>query len=48
VRPLHVITCIEVPVVIEKILTHLDRKAAGGTDRRLPPCQAQAQASLFG
>ena len=43
-----IIACIEDRVVIEKILTHLDRKAAGGTARRLPPCRAPPQASLFG
>jgi hypothetical protein len=42
-----IIACIEDPVVIEKILTHLDRKAAGGAARRLPPCRAPPQASLF-
>ena len=45
---MHVIACIEDPVVIEKILTHLERKAAGGPTRRLPPCRAPPQASLFG
>jgi hypothetical protein len=34
-----IIACIEDPVVIEKILTHLD-KAACGAARRLPPCRA--------
>ena len=42
-----IIACIEDPVVIEKILTHLDNKAAGGGARRLPPCRAPPQASLF-
>jgi hypothetical protein len=42
-----IIACIEDPVVIEKILTHLDNKAAGGAARRLPPCRAPPQASLF-
>ena len=42
-----IIACIEDPVVIEKILTHLDRKAACTAARRLPPCRAPPQASLF-
>ena len=42
-----IIACIEDAVIIDKILTHLDRKAAGGTARRLPPCRAPPQASLF-
>jgi hypothetical protein len=45
---MHVIACIEDPVVIEKILTHLDRKAICGAARRLPPCRAPPQANLFG
>jgi hypothetical protein len=39
-----IIACIEDPVVIDKILTHLD-KAAGGTERHLPPCRAPPQVS---
>ena len=35
------------PVVIENILTHLDRKDTSGAARHLPPCQAPPQASLF-
>ncbi len=42
-----IIACIEDPVVIDKILTHLDNKAAGRAVRRLPPCRAPPQASLF-
>ena len=42
-----IIACIEDPVVIEKILTHLERKDAGGATRRLPPCRAPPQAGLF-
>jgi hypothetical protein len=42
-----IIACIEDPVVIAKILTHLDNKAACGVARRLPPCRAPPQASLF-
>jgi len=34
-----IIACIEDPVVIEKILTHLERKDASGAARRLPPCR---------
>ena len=45
--PVKIIACIEDPVVVEKILTHLDSKAAGGAARRLPPCRAPPQASLF-
>jgi hypothetical protein len=44
---MHVIACIEDPVVIEKILTHIDNKAACGAARRLPPCRTPPQASLF-
>ncbi len=42
-----VIACIEDPVVIEKILTRLDRKDAAGAARHLPPCRAPPQARLF-
>ena len=42
-----IIVCIEDPVVIEDILTHLKRKDASGAVRRLPPCRAPPQASLF-
>ena len=42
-----IIACIEDPVVIEKILTHLDRKDASHAARRLPPSRAPPQASLF-
>ena len=43
----YIIACIEDPEVIEKILTHLDSKAACGVARRLPPCRAPPQARLF-
>ena len=43
-----IIACIEDPVVIKKILTHLDRKDATATPARLPPCRAPPQAALFG
>ena len=42
-----IIACIEDPVVIEKILTHLERKDASAAAPRLPPCRAPPQASLF-
>jgi len=35
-------------VVIEKILTHLDAKAAEPQTTRLPPCRSPPQARLFG
>ena len=37
---MRIIACIEDPVVIEKILTHLDAKAAAGQAARPPPCRA--------
>ena len=42
-----IIACIEDPVVIDKILTHLGHKDACGAARRLPPSRAPPQASLF-
>ena len=42
-----VIACIEEPVVIEKILTHLDEKRASEIVSRLSPSRAPPQASLF-
>ena len=36
----YIIACIEDPVVIEKILIHLERKDAAATAARLPPCRA--------
>jgi hypothetical protein len=44
---MYIIACVEDPVVIDKILTHLDNKAAGGPARRLPPCRAPPQDRLF-
>jgi len=35
-----IIACLEDPVVIEKILAHLDAKAAAGQASRPPPCRA--------
>jgi len=42
-----IIACIEDPMVIEKILTHLNEKAAGAKPTRLPECRAPPQAVLF-
>ena len=43
-----IIACIEDSVVIEKILTPLERKDALGAARRSPPSHGPPQASLFG
>jgi len=37
---LRIIACIEDAVVIEKILAHLDAKAAAAQASRPPPCRA--------
>ena len=37
---MYIIAGIEDPLVINKILTHLDSKAAGAAARRLPPSRA--------
>jgi hypothetical protein len=42
-----VIACVEDPVVIEKILTHLDEKAALAGTNLLPEGRAPPQAGLF-
>ena len=42
-----IIACIEDPAVIEKILTHLNKKAAGVEPARLPESRAPPQAVLF-
>ena len=42
-----VIACIEDPVVIKKILTHLDEKAAVTETIRLPECRAPLQPGVF-
>ena len=42
-----IIACIEDPVVIEKILTHLDEKGGLAEASRRPPCRAPPQAGLF-
>ncbi len=44
---LEIIACIEDPVVIEKILSHLDQKAASAQPCRSPPSRAPPQAGLF-
>jgi hypothetical protein len=44
---LRIIACIEDPVVIKKILTHLDNKDASAEASRLPPCRAPPRAGLF-
>jgi hypothetical protein len=42
-----IIACIEDPVVIEKILAHLDAKAPEPEATRRPPCRAPPQRGLF-
>jgi hypothetical protein len=42
-----IIACIEYPVVIDKILTHLDKKAALAEPTTLPQTRAPPQACLF-
>jgi hypothetical protein len=42
-----IIGCIEEAEVIEKILTHVDKRDASAATSRLPPCRAPPQASLF-
>jgi len=42
-----IIASIEDPIVIEKILTHLDKKDASVEPARLPPCRAPPQGGLF-
>jgi hypothetical protein len=37
---MHIVACIEDPVVIEKILAHLDARAAAAQASRPPPCRA--------
>jgi hypothetical protein len=41
------LACIEDPVVIKKILTHLDEKAAVTETIRLPECRAPPQPGVF-
>ncbi len=45
--PMKVIACIEDPVVIRTILTHLDRNAPTTTSSPLPEPRAPPQAGLF-
>jgi len=42
-----VIACIEDPVVIDKILTHLDKKTAEAEPLASPQSRAPPQANLF-
>jgi hypothetical protein len=42
-----IIACIEDPVVIEKILTHLDARAPGPEVLMRPLCGAPSQRGLF-
>ena len=42
-----IIACIEDTIVIEMILTHLDKKGPSVEPTRLPPCRAPPQTSLF-
>ncbi len=42
-----VIACIEDPVIIEKILTHLNEKVASARTGLLPQVRAPPQAELF-
>ena len=42
-----IIACIEDPLVIEKILTYLDKKDASSEASRLPPCRAPPLAGLL-
>ena len=41
------LACIDDPLVIEKILTHLDEKVAPAEASRRPRCRAPPQAGLF-
>ena len=43
-----IIVCIEDPVVVEKILTHIGRKAACEVARCLPHSRVPPRGSLFG
>ena len=42
-----IVACVEDPVVIEKILTHVNAKTAEPEGPRWPPCRLPPQASLF-
>ena len=41
-----IIACIDEPVVIEKILMHLDRKVASTATAHLPPSRARVMATV--
>ena len=45
---MRIIACIEDPVVIEKILAHLDAKAAAAQAARPPPCRGPPEAGSRG
>ena len=47
VRGDRIIACIEDPVVIEKIFTHLHEKGASAEAFRRPPSRTPPQAGLF-
>ena len=42
-----IIASIEDPIVIEKILTHLDKKDPSEEPSLIPPCRAPPQGGLF-
>jgi len=42
-----IISCIEDPIVIENILTHLDKKDPSEESSLIPPCRAPPQGGLF-
>ena len=42
-----IIASIEDPIVIEKILTHLDKQDPSAKASPLPPCRAPPQGGLF-
>jgi hypothetical protein len=44
---IRLIACIEGPVVIKKIPTHLDKKCTSVDAFRLPPCWGPLQAGSF-
>jgi len=41
-----IIACIDDPVVVEKILMHLDRKVASTATAHLPPSRARVMATV--
>lgn len=42
-----IVACIEDPIIIEKILSHLAAKATEDETPRRPPCRAPPQRGLF-